>query len=186
MLCKLGTPPSENICFPHRQDRHGPHVSAGSHSSEREPFPCPHALTPTFITPTPAAAETSSSLWAQAWTSPSPHPLPRPRVVLCQCGHFTAERTAPVLLSPHHSLSRGREGRGGGVRGREGMEGEGKEASALLPQSGDCWNADRSICHALPSHTHLLSEGLTLSIFLLCSLPLSLLAPASLAFLLSC
>lgn len=123
LLCKLGTPPSENICFPHRQDRHGPHVSAGSHSSEREPFPCPHALTPTFITPTPAAAETSSSLWAQAWTSPSPHPLPRPRVVLCQCGHFTAERTAPVLLSPHHSLSRGREGRRGRRDEREGRHG---------------------------------------------------------------
>lgn len=31
-----------------------------------------------------------------------------------------------------------------------------------LPLTGDCWNADRSICHPLPSHTHLLSEGLTL------------------------
>lgn len=111
--------------------------------------------------------------WAQAWTSPSPHPLPRPRVAPCQCGHFTAERTAPVLLSPHHGLSRGKGG-------REGMEGEGEEASVLLPQSGDCWNADRSICHPLPSHSHLLSEGLTLPIVLLRSLPLPPLAPASL------
>lgn len=51
--------------------------------------------------------------------------------------------------------------------GTGGMEGEGEEASALLPQSGDCWNADRSICHPLPSHTHLLSEGPTLPVFLL-------------------
>lgn len=49
------------------------------------------------------------------------------------------------------------------------------EASALLPQSGDCWNVDRSICHPLPSRTHLLSKGPTLSIFL----PLSLLTAAS-------
>lgn len=61
-----------------------------------------------------------------------------------------------------------------GMRGREGMEGEGEEASALLPQSGDCWNADRSICHPLPSHTHLLSEGPALSAFLLGPPPLFL------------
>lgn len=67
------------------------------------------------------------------------------------------------------------------------MEGEEEEeASALLPQSGDCWNVDRSICHPLPSHTHLLSEGLTLSLFLLRSLPLSLLPPASVSFLGDC
>lgn len=64
------------------------------------------------------------------------------------------------------------------------MEGEGEKASALLPQSGDCWNADRSICHPLPSHTHLLSEGLTLSIFLLFLPPT--LAPASLSCLGDC
>lgn len=109
MLGKLGTPPSENICFPHRQDRRGPRVSAGSHSSEREPFPCPQAMTPTFITPKPPLLplRPPRALGAEAWTSPSPLP-PCPHVVLRQCGHFTAERTAPVLLSLHHGLSRGR------------------------------------------------------------------------------
>ena len=34
---------------------------------------------------------------------------------------------------------------GGGIRGG---------GSALLPQSGDCWNTDRSICHP-PACTHL-------------------------------
>ncbi|KAI9525600.1 hypothetical protein NQZ68_006149 [Dissostichus eleginoides] len=41
--------------------------------------------------------------------------------------------------------------RKGGMEGG-GEEGAGEEASALLPQSGDCWNTDRSICHPLP-HT---------------------------------
>lgn len=155
-----------------------PRLSWFPQPSERA-LPLSSRADPHIYNPTPTAAETFSSLGPRACTSPSPHPLPCPHVALCQCGHLTAERTAPVLLSPHHSLSRGREGwrdeRGGG-------KGGGK-ASVLLPQSSDCWNADRSICHPLPSHTHLLSEGLTLSIFLLCSLSLSLLSQTSLSFL---
>lgn len=66
------------------------------------------------------------------------------------------------------------------------MEGGKEEASVALPLTGDCWNADGSICHPLPSHTHLLSEGLTLSFPLSCfllppsSLPLSLFLAAEL------
>lgn len=118
LLCKLGTPPSENICLHRRQDRHGPHVSAGSHSSEREPFPVSSHADPHIYNPHPHCHWDLLKPWAEAWTSPSP--LPHPHVVLCQCGHFTAERTAPVLLSPHHSLSRGREG----WRGRRFKRGE--------------------------------------------------------------
>lgn len=59
------------------------------------------------------------------------------------------------------------------------MEGGKEEASVALPLTGDCWNADGSICHPLPSHTHLLSEGLTLSFPLSCFLlPLSSLPPS--------
>lgn len=119
---------------------------------------------PHIYNPTPSAAETSLRLWACA----SPSPYPCPHAALSQCGHFTAVRTAPVLLSPHHGLSRGRERWEGGER----------RHLRCCPQSGDHWNPDRSICHALIPHTHLLSEGLTWSFQLCHSLPLSLAAPS--------
>lgn len=147
--CKLGTPPSENICFPHRQDRHGPHVSAGSHSPAREPFPCPHTLTPTFITPPPLPLRPFKP-WAQTWTSPSLSPFPCPHVVLCQCGHFTAERTAPVLLAPHHSLSRGREGLGGWWWKMEGGGGGGICAAPTKRRLLERWQKHLSS----PAFTH--------------------------------
>lgn len=159
LLWKLGTPSSENICFP---CRHGPPRTPMSQPAptalRAEPFPRPHMLTPTFITPPlPLPQRAPQALgWGLDLSITS---LPHPRVVPCQCGHFTAERTAPVLLSPHHSP------RTGGGRAEWDWEEErkrgGKEAS-VLPQSGDCWNADRSICHGLLSHTNLLSKGPTL------------------------
>lgn len=172
LLCKLGTPPSENICFPHRQDRHRPHVSAGSHSSEREPFPCPHALTPTFITPLPPLPRPPQALGLGldlSITSPSP---PSTCSTVPVWSLYCWEDCSCLVIPTSRPVER--------KGGRGGMEGEGEEASVLLPQSGDCWSADRSICHPLPSHSHLLSEGLTLPTVLLCSLPLPLLAPASL------
>ncbi|CAL8353423.1 unnamed protein product [Boreogadus saida] len=56
-------------------------------------------------------------------------------------------RTPSSQLAPVAHLSR----RGGRTaKGRPGGGG----GSALLPQSGDCWNTDRSICHP-PAFTHL-------------------------------
>lgn len=137
--------------------RGGPCVSAGSSSPAREPFPCPRSLTPAFITP-PAAPHMPPRPEppAQLWPVPSPysssaHASPRVSVV-----------TPPLrgLILSCHPPSQPVESRGGRDGGRE--EGREEEASVALPLTGDCWNADRSICHPLPSHTHLLSEGLTL------------------------
>ena len=48
---------------------------------------------------------------------------------------------------------------------KRGGEEERREEASVLPQSGDCWNADRSICHGLLSHTHLLPKGPALFLF---------------------
>lgn len=90
-----------------------PNVSAGSHGFESRAFTLSSQADPHIYNPTAAAttAESSSSHGLAAWTSPSPL-SPPPHVLPCQCGHLTAERTAPVLLSPHHGLQRGR-GRAG-------------------------------------------------------------------------
>lgn len=135
-----------------------------------EPFPCPHTLTPTFITPPMPPPPPLSPPHVLGWgldlsiTSPPSTCSTMPVWSLCcweDCSCLVIPTSQPVER-------RGREGGGAWERGRGG-EGGGK-ASALLPQSHDCWNADRSICHGLPSHTHLLSEGLTLTSLLLYSL----------------
>lgn len=172
LLWKLGTASSENICFPRRR---GPPRTPTSQpaptASRAEPFLCPHRLTPTFITPPPLPPQQRAPR-AMGWRPGPLHHL-SPPVRMYYHASVVTLLLRGLLLSCYPLITACREEGGGQDETEERRGGKGgEEASVLLPQSGDCWNIDRSICHGLLSHTHLLSRGPT--VFLTLSLALSL------------